>query len=54
MEYPICQKCGAAMGDRTLHYRWHEQVDQELHGMVDKAMRELERQVRRARLDRPR
>lgn len=53
MEYPICQKCGAAMGDKKLHDKWHANIDQELSGMVDKVMRELDRQVRRAPLGRP-
>jgi hypothetical protein len=54
MEYPICQTCGAAMGDGKLHKKWHADLDRELKGMVDKAMRELDRQVRMARPGRPR
>ncbi len=55
MEYPICQNCGAAVGDMKLHERWH--VDQErtiIDKAVEKTMRELDRKVRMARLGRPR
>jgi hypothetical protein len=54
MEYPICQNCGAAMGDRKLHDKWHANLERELSGVVDKVMRELDRQMSRARLGRPR
>lgn len=53
MEYPICQKCGAAIGEGKLHERWHADLDRQLQGIVDKVMRELDRQVRMARPDRP-
>lgn len=53
MEYPICQKCGAAMGDKRLHNRWHSAQEQEQRTVIDRALRELDRRFQSARLGRP-
>jgi hypothetical protein len=53
MEYPICKTCGAAMGESEKHRRWHEELDRKLKSMVSDVLRELDRQVRISRLDRP-
>lgn len=53
MEYPICQKCGAAMGDKRLHDRWHADLDRELQNKVAEVLRAIERQIARARPGRP-
>ncbi|MGX4657202.1 hypothetical protein ACWCHM_26295 [Micromonospora sp. SCSIO 07396] len=54
MEYPICQKCGAAIGDKRLHDRWHTDLERELKNKIAEVMKEIDRQVARARLGRPR
>jgi len=53
MEYPICRECGAAVGDGRRHERWHVDQEREIRAVVDR-LRELDRQMRIARPNRPR
>lgn len=45
MEYPICQTCGAAIGDGRKHRSWHEEQERKMQKAISDAFRDLKRRV---------